>query len=334
MAINKKDRELYEKYSQKLAETLKLPNNEKFIDDYFSKIMVGSEIENLNDNSFEDWLENRLKPNLVFLDEKDYLEMAIEALETTGNIAKTNFGSAQQRDEMALWINKITGYLGELAFKKKLINDFNLDCKLPHSAGTAKENMPSDIPLIKDANKEGFREPNLKISIKQTKWSGVWLDLGTQHEKSDIYVQVKVNTGANLFMSYLNHLGFFKDVFLKKGVDEKIITEDKKDIISATIKKFENHSLFAYVAGFTKIEDTTFKYEGEKKTGRKWKIYHIKKAEGLLTQKILDNIKSENDVDKINIIPIEKFSTYPRYIVSISKLNYKKEDWKKIINQL
>jgi len=75
-------------------------------------------------------------------------------------------------------------------------------------------------------------------------------------------------------------------------------------------------------------------YEGEKKIGKKCKIYHIKKAEGLLTQEILDNIKSENDVDKINIVPIKKFSTYPRYIVSISKLDYKKEDWKKIINQL
>ena len=78
----------------------------------------------------------------------------------------------------------------------------------------------------------------------------------------------------------------------------------------------------------------TFNYEGEKRIGKKWKIYHIKKAEGLLTQKILDNIKSKQDVDKINIVPIEKFSTYPRYIVSISKLDYKKEDWKKIINQL
>ena len=75
-------------------------------------------------------------------------------------------------------------------------------------------------------------------------------------------------------------------------------------------------------------------YEGEKKIGKKCKIYQIKKAEGLLNQEILDNIKSENDVDKINIVPIKKFSTYPRYIVSISKLDYKKEDWKKIINQL
>ena len=78
----------------------------------------------------------------------------------------------------------------------------------------------------------------------------------------------------------------------------------------------------------------TFNYEGEKRIGKKWKIYHIKKAEGLLAQEILDNIKSENDVDKTNIVPIKKFSTYPRYIVSISKLDYKKEDWKKIINQL
>ena len=59
---------------------------------------------------------------------------------------------------------------------------------------------------------------------------------------------------------------------------------------------------------------------------KKWKIYHIKKAASLAAQKILDNIKSENDVDKINIVPIKKFSTYPRYIVSISKLDYKKED--------
>ena len=44
MAINKKDKELYKRYSPKLAETLKLPNNEKFIDDYFSKIIVGSEL--------------------------------------------------------------------------------------------------------------------------------------------------------------------------------------------------------------------------------------------------------------------------------------------------
>ena len=68
----------------------------------------------------------------------------------------------------------------------------------------------------------------------------------------------------------------------------------------------------------------TFNYEGEKRIGKKWKIYHIKKAESLLAQEILDNIKSENDVDKTNIVPIEKFSTYPRYIVSISKLDYKK----------
>lgn len=59
---------------------------------------------------------------------------------------------------------------------------------------------------------------------------------------------------------------------------------------------------------------------------KKWKIYHIKKADSLATQKILDNIKGQNDVVKTNIVPIEKFSTYPRYIVSILKLDYKKED--------
>ena len=72
---------------------------------------------------------------------------------------------------------------------------------------------------------------------------------------------------------------------------------------------------------------TTFNHEGEKK----WKIYHIKKAASLATQKILDNIKGQNDVVKTNIVPIEKFSTYPRYIVSISKLDYKKKIRKKLL---
>ena len=111
MAIKKKDIELYKKYSHKLAETLKLPNDEKFYDQYFSKIMVGAEIDELNDNSFEDWLENRLNPNLIFLNKDDYLISTIEALETYKGIAGTDFGTSRVRDEAHLWADKIRGYL-------------------------------------------------------------------------------------------------------------------------------------------------------------------------------------------------------------------------------
>ena len=61
MAIKKKDAELYKKYSPKLAEVLRLPNDEKFSDHYFSKIIAGDEIKELNDKSFDVTLVGRLE---------------------------------------------------------------------------------------------------------------------------------------------------------------------------------------------------------------------------------------------------------------------------------
>ena len=118
------EKELYKKFSPKLAEVLKIENYEKFYDNYFSKIITGSEIINLNDSSFGEWLEQRLKPNLIFLNLEDYTECAIEALETYKDIAQTDFGRSRQRDEVQLWADKIRGYLAEKAFSKKTTSRF------------------------------------------------------------------------------------------------------------------------------------------------------------------------------------------------------------------
>lgn len=332
MAIKKKDAELYKKYSPKLAEVLKLPNDEKFFDHYFSKIIAGDEINELNDKSFDDWLENRLKPNLIFLDKKDYLISAIEALETYKGIAGTDFGTSRVRDEAQLWADKIRGYLAEQAFKKILLNNFNIECHLPHQAGTAKENMPSDIPLIKYENEKEFKKAKLKISIKQTKWNGVWLDVGQQYNHSDIYIQIKVNTGTEHLVSYLKELNFFNEILLKKGIEESVITEQKKNKILSRIKNFDDISLFAYVAGFREIKDLSFKCTGKKLI----KNLLVNSAEGLITDEVLNRLAKDYKVNKgqINFAGIGKFSTYPRYVTNTGRLKYRKEDWKKIIDKL
>ena len=64
MAIKKKDAELYKKYSPKLAEVLRLPNDEKFFDHYFSKIIAGDEIKELNDKIM---IISNIFTNLMFL---------------------------------------------------------------------------------------------------------------------------------------------------------------------------------------------------------------------------------------------------------------------------
>ena len=48
---------------------------------------------------------------------------------------------------------------------------------------------------------------------------------------------------------------------------------------------------------------------------------------------MLDDIKNKKNADKIFINPIEKFTTYPRYIIHNNKLKYKLEDWQEIIDQ-
>ena len=328
---NRKEEEFYKKISPKLSEVLKLDNNDDFYKNYTSKIFSSYEIPNLDEDLFDEWLENRLKPNLIFIDFKEYLKVAIEALETYNDIALTDFGSSRKRDEAQLWADKIRGYLAEKAFEKKILKDFNIECKLPHESGHLKDYLDSDIPLIKKTGDKDFRKSKIKTSIKMTKWSGTWLDLGTQYSHSDIYVQIKVNTGTNHLMSFLKKIGFFENILLKKGVEMKLISDELKDKLINKIQNFDN--LFAYIAGFKKVNDTNFIHEGELKIGRKWKKYHIKSAEGLLTQNILDDIKNKKNADKIFINPIEKFTTYPRYIIHNNKLKYKLEDWQEIIDQ-
>lgn len=333
--MKKKEIELYKKFSPKLAEVLKTENNEKFWDSYFSKIMTGSEIINLDESSFEEWLKQRLIPNLIFLDLEDYTECAIEALETYKDIAPTDFGRSRQRDEVQLWADKIRGYLAEKAFQKKLLLDFKIESKTPHESGNLKKYLDSDIPLIKKNEEKEFRKAKLKTSIKMTKWNGVWLDIaGAQYKHSDVFVQIKVNTGTEHLMSFLKHRNFFTEL-----LKEKHNLNNKKDIILSKVKDFKKISLFAYIAGFRKIDNLEFKYEGKKPKTR----LNIISAEGLLTKGELKRLatehglrdkKGEIDIKKISFAGINEFSSFPRFITNTGKLKYKKEDWQNFIGQI
>jgi hypothetical protein len=333
MAIKKKDAELYKKYSPKLAQILKLPNNDKFYDHYFSKIMIGGEIKDLNDESFEEWTEKRLKPNLIFLDIDDYNECAIGALETYKDIAATDHGTSKQRDEIQLWSDKIRGYLAEKAFQKKILRDLKINSKLAHEQGNLEKYKYSDIPLVKNESEEAFRENKLKISIKMAKWNGVWLDVGgAQPEHSDIYVQVKVNTGREHLMSFLKHKNSFERVLESNS---KPLSDEKKKNILSKINDFENISLFSYVAGFRTMKDLEFRCECKKARTR----LTILSAEGLLTKDELKKLaikydlrdkNNEIDTTKISFPGIGEFSSLPKFVSNTGKLKYKKEDWAKI----
>ena len=69
MAGKKENRdEARSRISQALSKTIKVPLYDKFYDHFVQKVYDGGEVEKDNEEKFILWIENRLKPNLFFLD--------------------------------------------------------------------------------------------------------------------------------------------------------------------------------------------------------------------------------------------------------------------------
>jgi len=321
-----------EKYSKILGEKIKVDYYDKFISNYLEKIINGGEIKDL-DIEFANWLENRLEPNLIFLDTQDYLSASINALKTYGIIAGTDYGSSRQRDKVQIWSDTIRGYLGEIAIQKKIKKDFGIDVHLAHEEGKLGDYIKSDIPRIK-LKDENLRDNKLKVSIKTTKWSGVWLDSpGKQYDHSDAFILVKVNSGTEHLMSFLKNMKFFENTLLEKGLENGVIDEDTKNKILSKITDFDKISLFAYVAGYhMKKPDTKIIYEGKK--GRK--NFEITSAEGYLLDGFAEQVKVEQKLDKnakVKFVGIGEFTSNNKFIINTGRLKFSKEDWKKLVEQ-
>ena len=322
-------------YAKKLSTNLKIKYYDKFSKHYLDKILNGSEIKNLTEE-FEDWLDNRLLPNLIFLDENDYLNASVNALITYGDLAGTDYGSSRQRDKVQMWSDKIRGNLGEIAVQKKLRRDFNLDTLLAHQEGNLQQFLDTDLPKIKKISEENYRENNLKVSIKTTKWGGVWLDCaGSQYSHSDVFILVKVDTGTEHLMSFLKQSKFLEEYLLKKGVEKEIITNEIKEKILNKITDFENISLFAYISGFhmkTSNSNSEIIYEGKK--GRK--NYKITSAIGHLDGNFKQKVINDNNLlpnAKIEFVGIGEFTSDNKFIANVGNLKFKKDDWIELTNK-
>jgi hypothetical protein len=318
-------------YAKVLSQDLKIAFYDKFISHYLDKILNGNEIKNL-ENDFEDWRRDRLLPNLIFLNENDYLLASVNALKTYGLIAGTDYGSSRQRDKVQMWSDMTRGYLGEIAVQKKIQNDFEIETFTAHEEGKIENFLKTDLPLIKKKGEE-IRENKLKVSIKTTKWSGVWLDCpGNQYSHSDVFILAKVNTGTEHLMSFLKESKFFEDTLLKKGVDKSIITEDMKKNILNKITDFKKIGLFAYIVGFHKRKDNLeIIYEGKKGT----KNYEIKSAIGYLDVDFHEKVRKENNLNdqaKISFIGIGDFTSKNKFIANTGSLEFKSSDWKSLVN--
>jgi hypothetical protein len=299
---------------------------EKLVD----KAIVGGEIG--DDEELETWLNERLLPNVVTIDEEGYGKMCVDALKILNTTAATDYGGSRQRDLGQLWADMTRGYLGELAIKLFLEKKCGITAEMGHDLGALEEYLPLDIHYIKDGATAEYRVPKLKIGIKTTKVNGIWLDIpGDQFSHSDIHILVKVGTGRDHLFAFFKHISVFKDKVLKKGVDLGALTAEESDTLYHNLPTFRN--IIAYICGFIDTRDTLTELSYAGVRGRK--NYTITRWNGPIHSGDLNEIKSREAVPgSVKFIGIGKFSHDSGYLFNTGNLKWRHDDWAGIIKEL
>jgi hypothetical protein len=304
----------------------KLGIEEEEADKILEKAESGGEIS--SECNIETWLKERFVPNTVLIDEIGYAKMCVDALKILGTTAATDYGGSRQRDLGQLWADMTRGYLGELAFSLFLKKKWEIDCELGHEVGFLKDYLPMDVHRIRE-KQSTYRNPKINISVKTTKWNGIWLDIpGDQFNHSDIHVLAKVGTGRDHLFAFFKALSVFKDKVLQRGKDVGCLSEEEAEKLFDALPSFR--PIPAYICGFVK-KDAEFKhlsYGGKK--GRK--NYNITSWSGPINPGDLDLVKKKENVSgKIEFEGIGSFAHEKGYLFSTGNLLWRSDDWDSVI---
>jgi len=324
--------ELKELFMEKInnSETI-----EKLIRDIFKGASEGMEI-GPNPN---EWIE-RLKYQFVWLDKDDYSRALVRALWLAPVFAGTDFGSSRQRDMGQVWTDTARGFLGEIALTKFLGSRFYIETKIDTRRGDLKEFLPTDISLIKKTPNSEWRSPNLKISIKTTKFNGRWLDLpGDQFSHSDIFILIKLGILRQHFLAFLKALSFLRDKLFAEALrlGELDVSTSKK--LWQEIPEFE--PIPAYIAGFLKKDNLNMPIHMVKAVlkGRKDKMIVITQGIGLFSEESLREHPSIIQLDPerrlpIHVDPILKPLRGAHFLANSGGLQYGEDSWKELVMSL
>lgn len=295
----------------------------------FDKALAGGEITDAC--SAASWLEERLLPNTIIIDEDGYSRMCVDALKILGTTAPTDYGASRQRDLGQLWADMTRGYLGEFAFSKFLKKNWNIESELGHEVGKLEDYLPMDIHMIRESGAE-CRVPRIKIGVKTTKWNGIWLDIpGDQFNHSDVHVLIKVGTGRDHLFAFFKAISVFKDKVLKRGEDVGSLTSEESAKLFDSLPSFK--PIPAYICGFV-CKD--FEYKSLDYSGKKGRLnYKILSWKGPINPGDLERIKTgENVSGKVTFEGIGDFAHDKGYLFNTGNLLWKRNDWDQVRNKL
>jgi len=293
----------------------------------------------INDVGFEEWFENRFKYQFVWLDKDDYSKALVRALWLAPVFAGTDFGRSRQRDMAQIWTDTARGFLGEIAVSKFLYGNFSIETSLDTRRGKLAEFLPTDIVRIKFPNSD-WRRPNLRISIKTTKFNGRWLDVpGAQIEHSDVFILVKIGILRYHFLAFLKAISFLKDKLFPKAKNLGELNNDMAEELWDEIPHFD--PIPAYIAGYlnkNKLNLPIHQLICRKKGRTKVRIV-VTQGIGIFSRETLRNHPSIRKLDpdgklRIEIEPIIDSITAPHFFAHSGGLSWGEKEWQKLIVDL
>lgn len=294
----------------------------------YSKSHIGGEF--IDHDAAEVWFEQRFKPNLVWIDEDGYTAMCIDALKILSLTAATDFGSSRQRDFGQHWGDMTRGYLAEYAFAIFLQSNWDMTVQLGHEVGDIEQYLSSDVQGVKLDSASAFRDPNIALSIKGTKWNGIWLDIpGAQFAHSDAHILVKVGVERDHLFAFFKHISVFRDKILHKGVEVGALAQNEADQLFDNLPTFR--PIPAYVSGFAErdAEYSALSYSGKK--GRKH--YKVRGWRGPMNPDQLLEIAKREQLPADGKAEFEGIGTFKHsgYLFNVGNLKWSKSDWEKAI---
>jgi hypothetical protein len=259
--------------------------------------------------------------------------MCINALKIVNSAAATDYGSSRQRDLGQHWGDLTRGYLAEYAFALYLQKVWGVDAQLDHEQGPIDDYTETDIHQVKFSQDTVFRPTRLNISIKGTKWNGIWLDVpGAQFKKSDVHVLVKVGVGRDHLFAYLKYISVFKDKVLRKGIEIGVLDEGEANVLFNLLPEFQ--PIPAYICGFAPrdMEYLDLPYVGKKGI----KHFTVSKWRGAIRTGDLELIAERENLPKGGNVKFEgigRFSHDSGYLFNVGSLNWRHEEWQQFVIQ-
>lgn len=207
------------------------------------------------------WIQQRIVPNTVLLetDDPDLLRLAIFSLAmpykmfqgTTCATVTEKTRRSKQRDFEQIFSDTFIGKIGEIAFKKFLLNKFSRKVDLDWEISEQISGFKSDIPNSKKI-----------VSIKSTDTlDSIWAEAP---QSADISIFVKVAIPKDIFMKILAHISSLKKFlrFVKERLEKNDSVSELLNFVEETAYS-EEMRIKACILGYYHTNPELLKRKGQ-----------------------------------------------------------------------